>query len=379
MYSESIIRYTNKYYLYGALFLEEKMKIGKLVSAILLIAIATLSYACSTDEPIAPSEPGGTSRVRIGMSIDEWELSDKILEDAVLEGLDRILADYEVKTQVMVSKASDQYENNLDALAKENDLVISAGLKMAPLAARMSAKYPDRKFVIIDGKVESPNVRSVEFRENEGAYLMGVIAGSMTKSGKVGFIGGMELPVTKRYQAGFIAGVMSVNQEAGNLMIEGTMIKYSGSYTDSSKVRSLAGDLYSQGADIVMHAAGMSGEGLYEAAEDMGMLALGSERDEALAYPEKAPVILASVVKDAGMYAYDAVKDVLEGSFPQGLVSSGINEGGIRISDTLHPELEANEELLELVHSVAGDIASGTIIVPEDPEELEAIYPANPE
>ncbi len=379
MYSESIIRYTNKYYLYGALFLEEKMKIGKLMSAILAIAIATLSYACSTDEPIAPSEPGGTSRVRIGMSVDEWELSDKILEDAVLEGLDRILADYEVKTQVMVSKASDQYENNLDALAKENDLVISAGLKMAPLAARMSAKYPDRKFVIIDGKVESPNVRSVEFRENEGAYLMGVIAGSMTKSGKVGFIGGMELPVTKRYQAGFIAGVMSVNQEAGNLMIEGTMIKYSGSYTDSSKVRSLAGDLYSQGADIVMHAAGMSGEGLYEAAEDMGMLALGSERDEALAYPEKAPVILASVVKDAGMYAYDAVKDVLEGSFTQGLVSSGIKEGGIRISDTLHPELEANEELLELVHSVAGDIASETIIVPEDPEELEAIYPANPE
>ncbi|MBW8382076.1 MAG: BMP family ABC transporter substrate-binding protein [Youngiibacter sp.] len=355
------------------------MKIVKLVSAILAIAIATLSYACSTDEPIAPSEPGGTSRVRIGMSVDEWELSDKILEDAVLEGLDRILADYEVKTQVMVSKASDQYENNLDALAKENDLVISAGLKMAPLVTRMSAKYPDRKFVIIDGKVESPNVRSVEFRENEGAYLMGVIAGSMTKSGKVGFIGGMELPVTKRYQAGFIAGVMSVNQEAGNLMIEGTMIKYSGSYTDSSKVRSLAGDLYSQGADIVMHAAGMSGEGLYEAAEDMGMLALGSERDEALAYPEKAPVILASVVKDAGMYAYDAVKDVLEGSFTQGLVSSGIKEGGIRISDTLHPELEANDELLELVHSVAGDIASGTIIVPEDPEELEAIYPANPE
>jgi basic membrane lipoprotein Med (substrate-binding protein (PBP1-ABC) superfamily) len=379
MYSESIIRYTNKYYLYGALFLEEKMKIGKLMSAILAIAIATLSYACSTDEPIAPSEPGGTSRVRIGMSVDEWELSDNILEDAVLEGLDRILADYEVKTQVMVSKASDQYENNLDALAKENDLVIIAGLKMAPLAARMSAKYPDRKFVIIDGKVESPNVRSVEFRENEGAYLMGVIAGSMTKSGKVGFIGGMELPVTKRYQAGFIAGVMSVNQEAGNLMIEGTMIKYSGSYTDSSKVRSLAGDLYSQGADIVMHAAGMSGEGLYEAAEDMGMLALGSERDEALAYPEKAPVILASVMKDAGMYAYDAVKDVLEGSFTQGLVSSGIKEGGIRISDTLHPELEANEELLELVHSVAGDIASETIIVPEDPEELEAIYPANPE
>ena len=355
------------------------MKTGKFVSAILAIAIATLSYACSTDEPIAPSEPGGTSRVRIGMSVDEWELSDKILEDAVLGGLDRILADFEVKTQVMVSKASDQYENNLDALAKENDLVITAGLKMAPLAARMSAKYPDRKFVIIDGKVESPNVRSVEFRENEGAYLMGVIAGSMTKSGKVGFIGGMELPVTKRYQAGFIAGVMSVNQEAGNLMIEGTMIKYSGSYTDSSKVRSLAGDLYSQGADIVMHAAGMSGEGLYEEAEDMGMLALGSERDEALSYPEKAPVILASVVKDAGMYAYEAVKDVLEGSFTHGLVSSGIKEGGIRISDTLHPELEANEELLELVHSVAVDIASGTIIVPEAPEDLEAIYPSNPE
>jgi basic membrane lipoprotein Med (substrate-binding protein (PBP1-ABC) superfamily) len=353
------------------------MKIGKLLPAILAIAVTGLLYACSNENPIAPTEPSGTSKVRIGMSSDEWELSDKVLEEAVIEGLDRILADFEVKTQVMVSKASDQYENNLDALAKENDLVLSAGLKMAPLVARMSEKYPDRKFVILDGKVLSPNVRSVEFRENEGAYMMGVIAGSMTKSGKVGFIGGMELPVTKRYQAGFIAGVMSVNQLAGNLMIEGTMIKYSGSYTDSSKVRALAEDLYSQGADIVMHAAGMSGEGLYEAAEDMGMLALGSERDEASAYPERAAVIIASVVKDAGKYAYDAVKDVLEGSFTPGLVSSGIKEGGIMISDTLHPDLEENEELLLLLQSVAGDIADGTIVVPEDPEELEAINPAS--
>lgn len=155
------------------------------------------------------------------------------------------------------------------------------------------------------------------------------------------------------------------------------MIKYSGSYTDSSKVRSLAADLYSQGADIVMHAAGMSGEGLYEAAEDMGMLALGSERDEASAYPERAEVIIASVVKNAGKYVYDAVKDVLEGSFTQGLVSSGIKEGGIMISDTLHPDLEENEELLLLLQSVEGDIADGTIVVPEDPEELEAINPAS--
>jgi len=296
------------------------MRICKIVPAVLAIAVAGFLYGCKAEEPPAPTEPSGTSRVRVGMSADEWELSDKVLEDAVLEGLEKVLVDFEVKPQVMVSRTSDQYENNLDALAKENDLVISAGLKMAPMVLRISKEYPDRKFLMIDGNAESPNVRSVEFRENEGAYLMGMIAGSMTKSGSVGFIGGMELPVTRRYQAGFIAGVMSVNEEAGKHLIEGTMIKYSGSYTDTSKVRSLAMDLYSQGADIVMHAAGISGEGLYQAAEDTGMLALGSERDEAAAYPERASVILASVVKDAGRYAYDSVKDVLEGSFEHGLV-----------------------------------------------------------
>ncbi|ETA80399.1 hypothetical protein T472_0211590 [Youngiibacter fragilis 232.1] len=351
------------------------MRICKIVPAVLAIAVAGFLYGCKAEEPPAPTEPSGTSRVRVGMSADEWELSDKVLEDAVLEGLEKVLVDFEVKPQVMVSRTSDQYENNLDALAKENDLVISAGLKMAPMVLRISKEYPDRKFLMIDGNAESPNVRSVEFRENEGAYLMGMIAGSMTKSGSVGFIGGMELPVTRRYQAGFIAGVMSVNEEAGKHLIEGTMIKYSGSYTDTSKVRSLAMDLYSQGADIVMHAAGISGEGLYQAAEDTGMLALGSERDEAAAYPERASVILASVVKDAGRYAYDSVKDVLEGSFEHGLVSSGIKEGGIRISDTLHPDLAADKDLLDLVMSAAAKISEGTLIVSEDPDELEAIKP----
>lgn len=352
-----------------------KMRIRKIVPALLAIALAGSLYACTAEDSPAPTEPSGTSKVRVGMSRDEWELSDKVLEDAVLGGLDRVLADFEVKSQVMVSKASDQYENNLDALAKENDLIVSVGLKMAPMVLRIAKEYPDRKFLIIDGSAEAPNVRSVEFRENEGAYLMGIIAGSMTKTGRVGFIGGMELPVTRRYEAGFIAGVMSVNEEAGNHLVEGTMIKYSGSYTDSSKVRSLAGDLYSQGADIVMHAAGLSGEGLYEAAEDMGMLALGSERDEAAAYPERASVILASVVKDAGRYAYDSVKDVLEGSFTQGQVSSGIMEGGIRISDTIHPELAADADLIDLLESAASEISEGTLAVPEDPDELEAIYP----
>lgn len=351
------------------------MKIWKIVPAVLAIALAGLLYACTTEDAPAPTEPSGTSKLRVGMSADEWELSDKVLEDAVLEGLERVLADFEVKSQVMVSKSSDQYENNLDALAKENDLIISAGLKMAPMVLRISKEYPDRKFLIIDGKVDSPNVRSVEFRENEGAYLMGMIAGSMTKSGRVGFIGGMELPDTRRYQAGFIAGVMSVNEEAGNLLIEGTMIKYSGSYTDKSKVRTLATDLFSQGADIVMHAAGLAGEGLYEAAEDAGLLAVGSDRDEAAAYPERASVILASVVKDAGSYAYDSVKDVLEGSFENGLLSSGLKEGGIRVSDTLHPDLAADKDLLDLVMSAAAKISEGTLIVPEDPDELEATNP----
>lgn len=351
------------------------MKIWKIVPAVLAIALAGLLYACTTEDAPAPTEPSGTSKLRVGMSADEWELSDKVLEDAVLEGLERVLADFEVKSQVMVSKSSDQYENNLDALAKENDLIISAGLKMAPMVLRISKEYPDRKFLIIDGNVDSPNVRSVEFRENEGAYLMGMIVGSMTKSGRVGFIGGMELPDTRRYQAGFIAGVMSVNEEAGNQLIEGTMIKYSGSYTDKSKVRTLATDLFSQGADIVMHAAGLAGEGLYEAAEDSGLLAVGSDRDEAAAYPERASVILASVVKDAGSYAYDSVKDVLEGSFEHGLLSSGLKEGGIRVSDTLHPDLAADKDLLDLVMSAASKISEGTLKVPEDPDELEATNP----
>lgn len=349
------------------------MKTGKLLTVMITMAAALVLFACGTEEPPLPTEPTGTARVKVGMAKDEWELSDRILEESAQEGLDRVLSDFEVSTQFLVSKSSDQYENNLDALAKENDLVICAGLKMAPMALRLALKYPDRKFLLIDGKVEAPNVRAVEFREHEGAYLLGMIAGSMTKTGKVGFIGGMELPVTRRYQAGFMAGVMSVNEVAYNLLAGGTMIKYSGSYTDTTKVRDLANDLYSQGADIIVNAAGSAGEGLYEAAEAAGLMALGTERDEAFAYPERAKVILASVVKDAGKYSYAAVKDILEGGFTGGVVSSGISEGGIALSANLHPDLAADRELLSLVKSASDRIEDGTITVPDDPAELKEI------
>lgn len=356
----------------------------RLVSAIAAIAItAGLLAGCASTPPATPPAtppttppPATEPEVKLGMSTDEGGLGDKSFNDAANAGLQKIESEFGIKSQVVQSKQADQYENNLDTLAKENDLIIGVGFKMEEAVKNVSTKYPDKKFLIIDAVVDNPNVQSVLFKEQEGSFLLGVIAGSMTKTNKVGFIGGMEGPVIGRFHSGFIAGVMSVNPEAGALLKEGTMVKYAGSFNDTSKGNELAKDLYNQGADIIYHAAGGVGLGLFEAAQEMGKFAMGVDSDQAALIPDKAGVILVSMMKMVDQATYTSAKSMIEGKFTTGTTTLGIKEGAVGLSPTLHPDLKANAELLTKVEDYSKKISDGTIVVPATLEELASFTPA---
>lgn len=334
------------------------------------------------DAPVeSPSDETGDagegSDVKIGMSTDEGGLGDKSFNDAANRGLERIKDEFGITPQVVQSKQADQYESNLEALAMENDFVVGVGFKMEEAMQNISSKYGDKKFLLIDSVVDNPNVQSVLFKDHEGSFLLGVIAGKMTKTNKVGFIGGMENPVIHRFHSGFIAGVMSVNEEAGKLLLDNTMVKYANSFGDTSKGNELAKDLYGQGADIIYHAAGGVGLGLFEAAQETGNFAMGVDSDQAAIIPDKADVILVSMMKYVDNATYLAAKDFIEGNFKAGDTNLGIKEKGVGLSPTLHPDLEADTELLDLVADYEEKIANGDIIVPGTLEELEDFEPAN--
>lgn len=344
------------------------------VLAAMTIAVSVLA-GCGGSE--TPETPGGDADVKIGMSTDEGGLGDKSFNDAAYAGLQRIESEFGIKSQVVQSRQADQYESNLEALARDNDLIIGVGFKMQEAMANVSEKFPDKSFLLIDDVVDNPNVQSVLFKEHEGSFLLGVIAGTMTTTNKVGFIGGMDIPVIHKFHAGFVAGVMSVNEEAGQALLDGTMVKYAGNFNDTSMGNELAKDLYNQGADIIFHAAGGVGLGLFEAAEEMGMFAMGVDSDQAALIPDKADVILVSMMKYVDAATYTASKQMIEGNFTPGSMALGIKEGAVGLSPTLHPTLEANTDLLSLVEDYEAKIADGTIVVPSTLDELANFTPVN--
>ncbi|PKK39081.1 Nucleoside ABC transporter, periplasmic nucleoside-binding protein [Clostridiaceae bacterium JG1575] len=245
----------------------------------------------------------------------------------------------------------------------------------------VSSMFPDKKFMLVDGVVDKPNVKNVLFKEHEGSFLLGVVAGLMTKTNKIGFIGGVESDVIGRFESGFAAGVTSVNPEAGKLLTpqgkapHGEFVSYAGNFSDTAKGKEIAKDMYNRGADIVYHAAGGVGIGLFDAAQEMKKYAMGVDADQAAIIPDKANVILVSMMKRVDVAVYDTVKEYLQGSFKGGMENLGLKEDAVGLSPTLHPDLKARKDILDKVEEFKGKIVSGSLVVPGTLEELKKFKP----
>ncbi len=319
----------------------------------------------------AGTTAAGKTTVKIGLSTDEGGRGDKSFNDAAIAGLDKIAADYGITPTIIESRMASQYFQNLENIASTHDLTIGVGFKMTEDINKVATNFPDKHFLLIDGVAEAKNVKNVLFKEQEGSFLLGVIAGSMTKSGKVGFIGGVEGDVIGRFEAGFAAGVWSVNKEAGKLLVDRTMVRYAGSFSDSDKGKELAKDLYNNGADIIFHAAGGVGIGLFNAAEEMNKFAMGVDSDQAAMLPDKANWILVSMMKMVDVAVYDASKELIDNKFTPGITNLGLKENAVGLSPTLHPELKDNAAVLAKVEEFKTKINSGSLTVPGTLAELK--------
>lgn len=344
-----------------------------------MMVVSLFSGCASSSTPKTATST--TKKIVIGLSTDQGGLNDKSFNQAADTGIKKAQKEFSLDYKALESKVKEDYQPNLEALVNnKSDLVFGVGYQMEQAFTDTAKKYTTNNFVIIDDVVALPNVESITFKEQEGSFLMGVIAGKTTKTNKVGFIGGIDGALINKFEAGFAAGVKSVNPTAAAGLISkdgktpGTMVKYAGSFTDANLGYEDAKSLYSSGCDVVYHAAGGVGLGLFKAAKEMkdagkADWAIGVDMDQAVTVPEYASVILSSMIKRVDTATYEACKDEVNKSFKGGKhIELGLKEDGVGIAPT--SSVNTSKDVLDLVKKYQDAIISGKIVVPSTRDKV---------
>ncbi|WP_205774484.1 BMP family lipoprotein [Alkalicoccus luteus] len=312
------------------------------------------------------------------MVTDVGGVDDRSFNESAWAGLTEFGEDFpEADVDYIQSGDAADYLPNLQQLAREGtDLSFAIGFLMADDVRTVAEQNPDQNFAIVDEVVTDDdgnpidNLASITFAEHEGSFLVGVIAAMHTETDEVGFIGGVESPLIKKFENGFKAGVSYVDSD-----IE-IAVQYAQDFNDASTGQNIADTMYSNGADIIYHAAGGTGNGLFTEAIDRNqsgetVWAIGVDQDQALTEGgwDEGNVILSSMVKRVDTAVYNVSEDTMNGSFPGGeTLEFGLEDDGVGIAET---QDNVSDEAVEAVEEYEQMITDGEIEVPQTDEEYE--------
>lgn len=344
------------------------MAIKKKLVSLLLTATMLGSVVVGCAKPAEEEKEAGDKgeQLKVAMVTDVGGVNDQSFNQSAWEGLQRAEKELGIKVGYQESKQDADYVPNIETLVdQENNLIWGIGFKMADAMKEAAENYPDQNFAIIDNAYENgpKNIVGVTFKEHEPSYLVGLIAGKMTKSNKVGFVGGMDVPVIKKFEYGFRAGVKAANPNAE------VVVQYANAFNDAAKGKAIAKQMYSGGADILFHAAGDTGTGMIEAAKEEGKFAIGVDRDQNSLAPEN---VITSAMKRVDNALFDVSKKLKDGTFEGGTtISYGLAEGGVDIAPTTSKHVP--EDVLKFVEEQKQKIIKGEIKVPATQEEFEAM------
>lgn len=343
----------------------------------LVLAAGTVLGACGSDKEEgngsdkgSSSDGGNTSEFSLGMVTDVGGIDDKSFNQSAWKGIQDFGSENSLKKgdggfDYLQSQSDADYTTNLNALARRDfNLIFGVGFLMEDAIDTIAQQQKDTEFAIIDGVVEQPNVASVLFKEQEGAYLAGVAAALMTKSDKIGFVGGMEIPVIERFEVGFLAGVKAVKPD---LKVD---VQYTGAFDKAELGKAAANRMYSSGVDIIFHAAGGSGNGVFSEAKerktadkDAYVWVIGVDSDQ---YDEGQVgddnVTLTSMLKRVDNAVNDIAKLSKEGKFPGGETKVyGLHDEGVALADSRGA---IPEDVLSQIEEYDKKISEGEIEVP---------------
>ena len=296
--------------------------------------------------------------LKITMVTSVGGVTDGSFNQSAWEGLEKAKEDLGVDISYIESKQEADYVTNLEqAVDGNNDLILATGFPMQQALLEAAKNYPEQKFAIVDvdyGDETPENVTCISFNEEQSGYVVGLVAGKMTKTNIVGFVGGMDNVVIKKFQVGYEAGVKAANPNAKVLS------QYVNSFADQAKGKSIASQMYNNNADIIFACAGDSGVGVLECAKETGKYAIGVDRDQNDIAPEN---VLTSAMKQVNEGVYNVVENLKNGTFEGGkTLVFGLKEEGIGLAPSTNKNVP--QDVIDYVNEQIEKIVSGEIVVP---------------
>jgi basic membrane protein A len=378
-----------------------------------VLGLMALAIACSKKEAAQGSAASAPSSqpIKVGLVTDIGGRGDQSFNDSALRGLElwaagkrftgsgyRDATAEEIKASippdlanlqppierrpifplVLQSKAQEDYEPNLQLLVDQGvALAIGTGFMLENAVKAVSRRNPGSRFLLIDSPLldaqgkpySAPNVRTIIFREEEGSFLVGALAGLATRAKRVAFIGGMEIPLIKKFEAGFRAGLATTSPEASSR----TLVSYTGSFDNVAVGKQIAQDMLAKGADVVFHAAGSDGLGVIQAVKEAraagrNAWVIGVDSDQWALAPD---AVLTSMVKRVDWAVYQTVRDLVRGSFQAGNSALGVKEQGVSYAE-VRIDFPGKAEALQRVEALRQKIVLGEIKVPSNIAELSS-------
>ncbi|TPN99816.1 BMP family ABC transporter substrate-binding protein [Mesorhizobium sp. B1-1-5] len=283
---------------------------------------------------------------------------DKSFNEAAYNGAEKFKKETGIAyVEFEVSNAS-QREQALRRFAEDGrNPIVMAGFAWEDALKKVAAEYTDLNFAIIDDAVDLPNVRSLVFKENEGSYLVGILAAMASKSKKVGFVGGMDIPLIRKFECGYVGGAKSAGATD---VIQNMTGDTPAAWNDPAKGGEIAKTQIDQGADVVYAAAGGTGVGVLQAAADAGKLGIGVDSNQNGLQPGK---VLTSMMKRVDVAVYNTFMDGKNGTFKGGLENLGLKEGGVDYAMDDNNKALVTDEMKAAVEKAKADIISGKVQV----------------
>jgi basic membrane protein A len=316
------------------------------------LALAGCSRVFSTAED-------SSGRLRVGIVFDIGGKDDKSFNAAAWEGVKRAKDELDILLRDVEPGDPTSIEPSMRAFAERGyDLIIGVGFAQMPIMERVARDFPDLKFAIIDGVIDAANVASLIFKEHEGSFLVGAIAGRTTKTNKLGFVGGMDIPLIHKFATGYEEGARYVNPKIE--VYKNYIGVNDAAWNNPGKGKELSTAQIERGADIIFQAAGNSGLGVFDAAEENKKLAIGVDANQNWVKPG---FILTSMLKRIDNAVFDVVKELVEGRFKAGIHVFGLENEGVGYALDEYNENLIPPALREEIERIKKDIIEGRIKV----------------
>jgi basic membrane protein A len=305
------------------------------------------------------SGAAGAAEIEPAVVFDMGGKFDKSFNEGIYNGLEKFRTETGIAYREFEVTNETQREQALRRMAQRGaDPVIAVGFAQAPALDKVAREFPDTRFTIIDMVVDLPNVQSVVFKEHEGSFLVGVLAAMASKTNKVGFVGGMDIPLIRKFACGYEQGVKYVNPQAEIFQnMTGTT---PAAWNNPTKGGELARSQFDRGADVVYAAAGGTGIGVYQAAKDSGKLAIGVDSNQNHLQPG---TMLTSMLKRVDVAAYNTFKNALDGTWKPGIQVLGLAEDGVGWALDEHNGSLISAEMNGKVEQARADILASKIKV----------------